>query len=61
MKHTKNELDVDFIGGFVPLTKQEEKAISLHLKATKEPEQKQRIKSATKARLATTTPKKILS
>lgn len=40
MKHTKNELDVDFIGGLVPLTKEEEKVISEFIKASKERKQK---------------------
>ncbi|MDQ6845583.1 MAG: hypothetical protein M3Z92_14755 [Bacteroidota bacterium] len=40
MKHTKNELDVDFIGGLVPLTKEEEKAISEFIKASKARKQK---------------------
>ncbi|MEO5649205.1 MAG: hypothetical protein ABIR03_04680 [Ginsengibacter sp.] len=35
MKQNKNELDVDFIGGLVPLTKAEEKAISEFIKAEK--------------------------
>ena len=41
MKH-KNELDVDFIGGMGPLTKEEEKAISEFIKASKEKRQKQK-------------------
>lgn len=41
MKQHKNELDVDFIGGAAPLTKEEEKAISQFIKAAKEREQKQ--------------------
>ncbi len=35
MKQNKNELDVDFIGGFGPLTKAEEKAISEFIKGEK--------------------------
>ncbi len=36
MKYSrKNELDVDFIGGQEPLTKEEEKAISDYIKAKK--------------------------
>ena len=41
MKQNKNELNVDFIGGFGPLTKEEEKAISAFIKASKERRQKQ--------------------
>ena len=41
MKRHKNELDVDFIGGAGPLTKEEEKAISEFIKASKEQLQKQ--------------------
>ena len=40
MKHTKNELNVDFIGGLGPLTKEEEKAISKFIKASKARKQK---------------------
>lgn len=36
MKQHKNELDVDFMGGAAPLTKEEEKAISEFIKASKE-------------------------
>jgi hypothetical protein len=32
MKHKQKELDVDFIGGQGPLTKEEERAISDYLK-----------------------------
>lgn len=35
MKQKNNELDVDFIGGLGPLTKEEEKAISEFIKAEK--------------------------
>ena len=50
MKQNKNELDVDFIGGSAPLTKEEEKAISDYIKASKE--RKQQLKSREKARTA---------
>lgn len=36
MKYKKKELDVDFIGGEDPLTKEEENAISQYIKAQKE-------------------------
>lgn len=52
MKQNKNELDVDFIGGSVPLTKEEEKAISEFIKNSKERLQKQ--KARQKARTAKT-------
>ena len=42
MKNNKNELDVDFIGGTGPLTKEEEKAISEFIKASKERNRKQK-------------------
>lgn len=35
MRHSKKELDVDFIGGLGPLTKEDEKAISDFLQARK--------------------------
>jgi hypothetical protein len=35
MKSKRKELDVDFIGGMGPLTKEEEKAISEFIKANK--------------------------
>ena len=35
MKHKPKELDVDFIGGENPMTKEEEKAISEFIKAQK--------------------------
>lgn len=50
MKQHKNELDVDFIGGTGPLTKEEEKAISEFIKASKQRQQKQA--SRRKARTA---------
>ena len=40
MKQKRNELDVDFIGGVGPLTKEEEKTISDVIKASKERKQK---------------------
>jgi len=42
MGHIKNEPDVDFIGGLRPLTKEEEKAVSDFIKASKERMQKQK-------------------
>lgn len=41
MKKRKNELDVDFIGDGRSLTKDEEKAISEFIKASKERNKKQ--------------------
>jgi hypothetical protein len=41
MRQYKKELDVDFIGGTAPLTKEEEKAISEFIKTSKERQQKQ--------------------
>ena len=35
MRHKSKELDVDFIGGENPMTKEEEKAISEFIKAQK--------------------------
>ena len=43
MKQKNNELDVDFIGGMGPLTK-EEKQISNFIKASKERKQKQKVR-----------------
>jgi hypothetical protein len=43
MKRHKNELDVDFIGGASPMTKEEEKAISEFIKTAKERQQKQAV------------------
>ena len=40
MKSKKTELDVDFIGGQEPLTKDEEKAISEYLKGLKKSKSK---------------------
>jgi hypothetical protein len=42
MKNNKNELDVDFIGGEGPLTKEKEKAISEFIKNSKERSRKQK-------------------
>jgi hypothetical protein len=44
MKQKNNELDVDFIGGMGPLTKEEEKQISDFIKASKERKQKQKVR-----------------
>ena len=46
MKNNKNELDVDFIGGEGPLTKEEEKAISEFIKASKECNRKQKTRKS---------------
>jgi hypothetical protein len=35
MKHSEKELDVDYIGGLGPLTKEDEKAISAFIQAQK--------------------------
>jgi hypothetical protein len=55
MKQKKNELDVDFIGGIGPLTKEEEKAISEFIKAAKErrkkPTTRQKVQAANKRSL----------
>jgi len=48
MKENKKELDVDFIGGLGPLTKEEEKAISEFIKASKERRQKQKARQKTR-------------
>ena len=48
MKKNKNELDVDFIGGLGPLTKEEEKAISGFIKASKERRRKQKARQKAK-------------
>ena len=50
MKQHKNELEVDFIGGSGPLTKEEEKAISEFIKTAKKSKKKQVIRK--KARTA---------
>lgn len=41
MKQHKSELDVDFIGGVGPLTKEEEQAITAFIRARKPTQQKQ--------------------
>ncbi len=46
MKNNKSELDVDFIGGAGPLTKEEEKAISEFIKASKERNRKQKARKS---------------
>lgn len=43
MKQTKNELNVDFIGGQGPLTKNEAEAISEYIKAQKVKREKKQI------------------
>jgi hypothetical protein len=48
MKKNKNELDVDFIGGQEPLTKDEEKAISDFIKSQKDKRAKPGVKSKTR-------------
>ena len=57
MKTRKNELDVDFIGGSGPLTKEEEKRISDFIKSHKAKlkltSQKARRKLTTKKRVTT--------
>ncbi len=55
MKNKKTELDVDFIGGQEPLTKEEEKAISKFLQERKSHKSKQSFsnpKAATQKRFA---------
>ena len=51
MKQRNNELDVDFIGGMGPLTKEEEKAISAFIKASKERKQKQKTRKQKKEQI----------
>jgi hypothetical protein len=46
MKPNRNELDVDFIGGSGPLTKEEEKAISEFIKSSKQRREKQKARKA---------------
>jgi len=46
MKRNKNELDIDFIGGIRPLTKEEEKAISEFIKSSKQRREKQKAQKA---------------
>lgn len=48
MNRSKTELDVDFIGGTSPLTKEEERLISEFIKASKERKQKQKSRKKTK-------------
>ena len=50
MKNKKGELDVDFIGGAGPLTKEEEKAISEFIKASKKRNGKQKIRKSRASR-----------
>lgn len=50
MKHKLQELDVDFIGGENPMTKEEEKAISEYIKAQKLLRAKQQIRTKKKSR-----------
>jgi len=45
MKQKSTELDVDFIGGENPMTKEEEKAISEYIKAQKLLRAKKQIRS----------------
>ena len=56
MKARKNELDVDFIGGEGPLTKEQEKLISDFIKSRKV--KKKLTASKTQRKLATKTLKK---
>ena len=56
MKARKNELDVDFIGGEGPLTKEQEKLISDFIKSRKT--KKKLTSSKTQRELATKTLKK---
>lgn len=44
MKNNKKELDVDFIGGAEPLTKEEQKKISEFIKTSKDRLEKQKTK-----------------
>jgi len=46
MKQNKKELDVDFIGGLGPLTKEEEKAISEFIRSSRERREKQKPRKA---------------
>lgn len=56
MKTRKNELDVDFIGGEGPLTKEQEKLIRDFIKSRKA--KKNMISPKSRKKLATKTPKK---
>ncbi|MBK8611871.1 MAG: hypothetical protein IPL84_18555 [Chitinophagaceae bacterium] len=51
MKNKQKELDVDFIGGQKPMTKEEELAISEFIRAEKE---KRRLKSLRRTKTKTT-------
>lgn len=51
MKNKQKELDVDFIGGQKPMTKEEELAISEFIRADKE---KRRLKSLRRTKTKTT-------
>lgn len=59
MKHTKSELNVDFIGGQGPLSKSEAEAISEYIKAQKVKREKKQInrtkRSSKTSRKKTTT------
>ena len=48
MKNKLTELDVDFIGGQEPITKEEELAISAFIRASKEKRQLQAIRKSKK-------------
>jgi len=53
MKHNKNELDIDFIGGQGSLTKQEEIEISQFIKSAKEKHNNELNKRSTKRQKTT--------
>ena len=53
MKHKSKELDVDFIGGENPMTKEEEKAISEFIKAQKLLSAKKQIRNNKTSRRST--------
>jgi len=53
MKEKNNELDVDFIGGMGPLTKEEERKISDFIKASKEHKEKQKVRKTRKQKAET--------
>ncbi len=46
MKKKKEELDVDFIGGVRPLTKEDEQAISEYLRSKKSQQARKLLRSA---------------
>jgi len=50
MRHSEKALEVDFIGGLGPLTKEDEKAISDFLQARKNKKGKTRLSSRKNAR-----------